>query len=226
MSNIENLKKQAKQILRWHREWRWTVATDIRNALPEFAGLTDREVFERPFKLTDAQAMLAKRHGYENWQALSAGLAEKPAVAPPPAAVEATSQVSYALPFVYVRDVRASLAFYGERLGFKSEFAYGDPPFYAQVIRDGVRLALKHADDDLFDAMQPFRGAGDDPFVVASIALDRAQPLYLEYEAAGVGFRQPLRRESWGAWSFIVEDPDGNLLVFGGLGDHALTTEA
>ena len=44
MSNIENLKKQAKQILRWHREGRWTVATDIRNALPEFQGLTDSNV--------------------------------------------------------------------------------------------------------------------------------------------------------------------------------------
>ncbi|HEX4197709.1 MAG TPA: VOC family protein [Caulobacteraceae bacterium] len=220
MSNIENLKKQAKQILRWHREWRWTVATDIRNALPEFEGLTDREVFERPFKLTDAQAMLAKRHGYASWQALSAALAEKPAPQPaPPAAPE--SRVSYALPFVYVRDLAAALAFYGERLGFQTEFAYGQPPFYAQVIRDGVRLALKHSDDGLIEAMQPFRSQGDG-FITASIALDRAQPLYLEYEAAGVRFRQPLRRESWGAWSFIVEDPDGNLLVFAGMGEHKL----
>ena len=77
MSNIENLKKQAKQILRWHREGRWTVATDIRNALPEFKGLTDREVFERAFKLTDAQTLLARRHGYDSWKALSAGLAAK-----------------------------------------------------------------------------------------------------------------------------------------------------
>ena len=223
MSNIENLKKQAKQILRWHREWRWTVATDIRNALPEFQGLTDREVFEHPFKLTDAQAMLAKRHGYDSWQALSAGLVEK-AVGQPPAAVEAAVHVTYALPFVYVRDLRAALAFYAERLGFQTEFAYGEPPFYAQVIRDGVRLALKHSDDGLIQAMQPFRAEGDE-FITASIALDRAQPVYLEYEAAGVRFRQPLRRESWGAWSFIVEDPDGNLLIFAGMGDHAAPAE-
>ncbi|HZC15132.1 MAG TPA: VOC family protein [Caulobacteraceae bacterium] len=226
MSNIENLKKQAKQILRWHREWRWTVATDIRNALPEFQGLTDRQVFEHPFKLTDAQAMLAKRHGYANWQALSAALAEKAGAQPPPAEVAAVSHVSYALPFIYVRDLPAALAFYAERLGFQTEFAYGEPPFYAQVIRDGVRLALKHADDDLIEAMRPFRAGGDDPFITASIALDRAQPLYREYEAAGVRFRQQLRRESWGAWSFIVEDQDGNLLVFGGSGDHAASADA
>jgi len=55
---------------------------------------------------------------------------------------------------------------------------------------------------------------------VFSQALDRAKPLCLEYEAAGVRFYQPLRRESWGAWSFIVEDPNGNLIAFGGRGEH------
>ncbi len=215
MSNIENLKKQAKQILRWHREGRWTVATDIRNALPEFQGLTDREVFERDFKLTDAQTLLARRHGYDSWEALSAGLTAK--VDEPAAAGTATTHVEYALPFVFVSDMRRALAFYGERLGFKTEFAYGEPPFYAQVIRDGVRLALKHADAPLFEALKPFR---TDETLSASIALDRAKPLYLEYEAAGVPFHQPLRRETWGAWSFIVEDPDGNIIAFGGRGEH------
>ncbi|HEY5008665.1 MAG TPA: VOC family protein [Caulobacteraceae bacterium] len=215
MSNIENLKKQAKQILRWHREGRWTVATDIRNALPEFQGLTDREVFEREFKLTDAQTLLARRHGYDSWQALSAGLAAKTDEPSPTA--DTPTRVEYALPFVFVSDMPRALAFYGERLGFQTEFAYGEPPYYAQVIRDGVRLALKHADAPLFEALKPFR---TDEMLSASIALDRAKPLYLEYEAAGVRFYQPLRRESWGAWSFIVEDPNGNLIAFGGRGEH------
>jgi uncharacterized glyoxalase superfamily protein PhnB len=222
MSNIENLKKQAKQILRWHRERRWTVATDIRNALSEFQGLTDREVFEREFKLTDAQTLLAKRHGYETWAALSAGLAAK-AAEPSPDAAETTTRVEYVMPFVFVRDVRAALAFYDERLGFKTEFAYGEPPYYAQLIRDGVRLVLKHADAPLFEALKPFRTVNDEELISASIALDHAKPLYLEYERAGVRFHQALRRESWGAWSFMVEDPDGNILAFGGYGEHVET---
>jgi hypothetical protein len=160
MSNIENLKKQAKQILRWHREGRWTVATDIRNALPGFKGLTDREVFERAFKLTDAQTLLARRHGYDSWKALSAGLAAK--ADEPSLAAEAKARVEYALPFVFVSDMRAALAFYGERLGFNTEFAYGEPPYYAQVMRDGVRLALKHADAPLFEALKPFRTVKDE----------------------------------------------------------------
>jgi uncharacterized glyoxalase superfamily protein PhnB len=216
MSNIENLKKQAKQILRWHREGRWTVATDIRNALPEFEGLTDREVFEHEFKLTDAQTLLAKRHGYDSWQALSAGLAAKFVQ---PSAGGDDAQFAYAMPFVFVRDVGAALAFYDQALGFRTEFAYGQPPYYAQVIREQVRLALKHADEPLFEALMPFRTVKDEEIISASIALEHAKPLYLEYQATGVRFHQLLRRETWGAWSFMVEDPDGNIIAFGGRGE-------
>jgi uncharacterized glyoxalase superfamily protein PhnB len=52
----------------------------------------------------------------------------------------------------------------------------------------------------------------------ASIALDDAKPLFLEYQAAGVLFAQPLKTEPWGARTFIVRDPDGNLILFAGRG--------
>ncbi len=222
MSNIENLKKQAKQVLRWHRDQRWTVATDIRNTLPEFQGLTDREVFERQLKLADAQTLIARRNGYSTWPELVTALAAAPRPAKRPERARAASQVVAALPFIYVRDTQAALAFYEEKLGFKTEFAYGEPsPYYAQVIRDGVRLAIKHADPEVFEALGPLRKALGDEFVAASLSLDAAKPLFGEYERAGARFYQTLRRETWGAWSFIVEDPDGNLLVFGGDDDRA-----
>lgn len=40
--------------------------------------------------------------------------------------------------------------------------------------------------------------------------------LFLECRAAGVDLHQPLRTEPWGARTFIVQDPDGNLLLFAG----------
>jgi uncharacterized glyoxalase superfamily protein PhnB len=33
---------------------------------------------------------------------------------------------------------------------------------------------------------------------------------------AGVEFHQPLKPEPWGARTFIVRDPDGNLILFAG----------
>jgi uncharacterized glyoxalase superfamily protein PhnB len=53
----------------------------------------------------------------------------------------------------------------------------------------------------------------------ASITLDDAKPLYLEFQASGVIFHQTLRKEPWGGLTFIVRDPDGNLILFAGRGD-------
>jgi uncharacterized glyoxalase superfamily protein PhnB len=48
----------------------------------------------------------------------------------------------------------------------------------------------------------------------ASINVDDVKRLYLEYQAAGIAFHQKLRTEPWGARTFIIEDPDGNLVLF------------
>jgi hypothetical protein len=54
---------------------------------------------------------------------------------------------------------------------------------------------------------------------LASITVATAkeiEQLFLSYEAAGVAFRQALRSEPWGAKTFIVTDPDENLILFAG----------
>jgi len=95
-------------------------------------------------------------------------------------------------------------------LGFSIAFIHGEPPFYGHVIRDGVRLNLRQVDETAFDPVRRDR----EQLLSASITLDDATPLRLEYQTAGVDFAQPLRTEPWGARTFIVCDPDGNLLLF------------
>ncbi|WP_353682282.1 hypothetical protein [Mesorhizobium sp.] len=73
MPNLENLKKQAKQYLRWHRERYYPVAAEIRAALPRFQHLDDNQVLEANFKLSDAQELIARQLGFEGWQALKTG---------------------------------------------------------------------------------------------------------------------------------------------------------
>jgi catechol 2,3-dioxygenase-like lactoylglutathione lyase family enzyme len=118
-------------------------------------------------------------------------------------------------PQLVVSDIAASCEFYTNKLGFAVAFTYGDPPFYAQVFRDGARLNLRHVDTPGFDPALRDR----EQLLSASIVLDDAKPLFLEYQAAGVAFAQPLRSEPWGARTFVVRDPDGNLILFAGRGD-------
>jgi catechol 2,3-dioxygenase-like lactoylglutathione lyase family enzyme len=115
-------------------------------------------------------------------------------------------------PQLFVADMLAAFEFYQKRLGFSLGFSYGNPPFYAQVARDGARLNLRHLDKPSLDP--EIRDRED--LLSASVVLDDATPLFLEYQAAGVPFARTLRTEPWGARTFIVRDPDGNLLLFAG----------
>ena len=117
-------------------------------------------------------------------------------------------------PQLFVSDIAASCEYYTKKLGFGVAFTYGDPPFYAQVFRDGARLNFRSLDRSVLATALRDR----EQLLSASIALDDAKPLYLEYQTAGVVFAQPLRAEPWGARTFVVRDPDGNLILFAGRG--------
>jgi catechol 2,3-dioxygenase-like lactoylglutathione lyase family enzyme len=116
---------------------------------------------------------------------------------------------------LYVRDLKASTDFFTTKLGFTIDFIYGDPPFYGQVRRDNALLALRHLDEPFFSEDIRER----EELLSASITLasaDEIEQLFLDYQDAGVPFAQSLKTEPWGAHTFIVKDPDGNLILFAG----------
>ena len=209
MLNIDHLRKQAKRYLRWHREHYYPVAARIRAVLPRYRGLLDREILAQPFRLSDAQELVARTVGFESWESLRWGSHS----------VIQTSSGNFTMPTLiaaepqlYVRDIVASCEFYSQILGFSVAFTYGEPAFYGQVCRDSVRLNLRQVDVD------PVR-RDIEQLLACSITLEDAKPLFLEYRKAGAEFAQPLRTEPWGARTFIIRDPDGNLLLFAGRGE-------
>lgn len=114
---------------------------------------------------------------------------------------------------LYVRDLKASTDFFTTKLGFTLDFIYGDPPLHAQVSRDNARLALRSMDKTFF--AEDIRERED--LLSASITLARADEihqLFAEYQTADVPIHQLLRTEPWRAQTFIVKDPDGNLILF------------
>ena len=117
-------------------------------------------------------------------------------------------------PQLFVTDLGVSCGFYGEKLGFETAFTYGEPPFYGQVARGGARLNLRHLDEP---ALRPDLQAREH-LLSASITVDDAKLLFEEYQAAGLNFHQALRWEPWGAHTFVIRDPDGNLILFAGRG--------
>ena len=214
MSNLENLKKQAKALVRLHRERSYHLAIVARSVLPKYASMSDREVLAADFKLGDAQELIARQHGCESWAGLKAAC-EQPGATPPapdPAPMVASDgpRPVFAMPMLYVSNVRRAAEHYERVLGF-TPFLEGDPPFYAEVRRGGASLALRGTHRPIFDAAAK---AEEELLWQASIAVRGVKALYLEYVAAGATISTPLRREPWGVWDFAIEDVDGNHLGF------------
>ena len=212
MPSLENLRKQAKLFLRWHREGHYPAAAQIRGLLPRFADMTDAEILAARFKLSDAQEMVAREQGLAGWQALKDGVSNTPSGAKPS---PARAKITCAEPQLLVADIDRSCKFFREQLGFTVVFSYGKPPYYAQVARDAARLNLRCVERELFGSA--FRERAQ----LLSASMTVATPeeiklLFLEFKAAGVAFQQTLKKQPWGARNFVVRDPDGNLLLFAG----------
>jgi uncharacterized glyoxalase superfamily protein PhnB len=212
MPNIENLKKQAKQYLRWHRERYYPVAAQIRAALPRFRTVGDVQILESSFKLADAQELVARQMGFDGWQALKSGA---DAMTGEPRQTTPRPVLNLIEAQLFVANIKSSCDFYTNKLGFAVEFIYGDPPYYGQVVRDNARLNLRLVCEPVFVAdIRKREGLLSASITVA--AANEIKQLFLSYQAAGVSFHQALKKEPWGARTFVVSDPDENLILFAG----------
>jgi uncharacterized glyoxalase superfamily protein PhnB len=217
MPNLENLKKQAKLILRWHRERHYPVAAQIRGHLPRFLNMPDSEILAASFTLGDAQEMIARQQGFESWQALKTGLSTTPlkVKASPSKALPSKATIVGAEPQLLVTDIQRSCEFFRDQLGFTLVFSYGKPPYYAQVARDAARLNLRCVERPVVESTVRDREELLSVSITVATA-DDIKLLFLEFQSAGVAFHQTLKKQPWGARNFVVKDPDGNLLLFAG----------
>ncbi len=207
--NLDNLKKQAKLLVRWHREGNYSVGGRIRN-LPRYRNLTDVEALALKFPLSEAQEIIALEAGYASWAELKTGIA----VAEPQRVKPASSapELKGAKPVIFVANVPASAAFFRDKLGFAIDFLHGQPPFYGSVSRGGARLHLRFVHEPVFkDGVRE-----KEQLLAAFLDVDNIKSLFAEFKAAGVDFAQPLKKEPWGASAFVVLDPDGNRICFAG----------
>src|SRR5260370_30064415 len=77
MPTMGTYRKQAKLLLRWHREGDYAIGGRVRR-LERYQSLTDREVLALKFTLTVAQEIVAVEAGYQSWAELKAATAGAP----------------------------------------------------------------------------------------------------------------------------------------------------
>jgi len=116
----------------------------------------------------------------------------------------AVALTSVATVFV-VQDVLRSIEHYRDVLGFRTEFTYGEPVFYAGVERDHVLIHLQAAD-------QTKRRSGDGAVYVFVTDVDA---LYQELKSRGARTLNEPKDYPYGMRDFAITDLDGNQLGFG-----------
>jgi len=116
--------------------------------------------------------------------------------------------IKTAAPQFLVSDLRDALTFYKERLGFTTDFVYGD--FYASVSRDGAPIHLKCSPK--LEEERAHRRSGE--HLDAYLEVSGVRELYEELVGRGAPISKPLEKRSWGMIDFYVLDPDGYILCF------------
>jgi catechol 2,3-dioxygenase-like lactoylglutathione lyase family enzyme len=115
----------------------------------------------------------------------------------------------FARPILNVNDVDASIRFYVDRLGFTNPWRFDDDgkAYVAQVEGLGCALILSGKWQEKIGKGLTFISLNVEPHEAAVAALDA---LRSKLEARGV----PVKDGWWGYRLLVVDDPDGNQLLF------------
>jgi catechol 2,3-dioxygenase-like lactoylglutathione lyase family enzyme len=122
---------------------------------------------------------------------------------------EKQPRLSSFAPQFLVHDLERAIQYY-EKLGFK----FNDPwdGFYAIGYLDGLELHLKEAPKNQDER----RFRREHEHLDAAAGVDGVEAYFQQCVANGVMILKPLAPTAWGTMDFYVEDPDGNIICFGG----------
>jgi catechol 2,3-dioxygenase-like lactoylglutathione lyase family enzyme len=108
-----------------------------------------------------------------------------------------------AVPVIATADIRATIAYYTKILGFSEQFIFGEPPVYAGVERDGVRLYITL--DDRLAAALASSSLHPDIFVW----VHDVDGVFAEHKRRGANIVEEIADRAWGARQYVIEDPNG-----------------
>lgn len=103
-----------------------------------------------------------------------------------------------------VKDMRRSLDFYTEVLGFQKIFENGNPVGF---------MILKRDEGELHLTLQPRHKAAD--FNVAHLMVDDVDRLHAICKFHGAKIIKSVQDKDYGLRAFVFEDPDGNRIDVG-----------
>jgi uncharacterized glyoxalase superfamily protein PhnB len=108
-----------------------------------------------------------------------------------------------AVPVISTEDVRATVTYYTDVLGFSQHFIYGDPPVYAGVERDGVLLYIT-LDQPLAATLK-----NSDLHPDVFLRVQDVDKVFEDHKKRGAKIFEYISDRPWDARQYVVEDPNG-----------------
>ena len=117
-------------------------------------------------------------------------------------------------PYFIVDDVVGSANYYRDKLGFRYDRFWGDPPCFCMVWRNGVVIMLSQL--EVTGVGRPNRRVDPEGEAWdAYIWIGDADALYEEFKTSGVRISRDIVDQPYGCRDFNVDDCNGYRLCFG-----------
>ena len=124
------------------------------------------------------------------------------------------TNLTYIMPCFIITDLKTSVSFYVDKLGFEIRYMGPDEnPYWAIVGRDNISIMLKAVAPDT----RPIPNRTRHEWAPTDAYISAAEPdkLFEEYQLNGVVFDKPVHDNSDNLRGFEIKDTDGYTLFFG-----------
>lgn len=111
-------------------------------------------------------------------------------------------------------DVKKTVAYYVENLGFKYAAHYDKADKFATVYRDDIEFVIVQSKFGEIQSNTKRYGAGYDAYIDTD-TVDGVDIVYEEFKAKGVSIVSEPRKTDYGSYEFVIEDIDGRLIGIG-----------
>jgi catechol 2,3-dioxygenase-like lactoylglutathione lyase family enzyme len=124
-------------------------------------------------------------------------------------------------PVFLTANIRETVKFYTEKLGFRSARHYDKVENFATLYRDDIEFVIVQAQKGVVESNLQRYGAGFDAYIDPA-TLEGIDMLYQEYKSKGVKIIRPPSQTAYGSYEFVFEDIDGRQIGVGRIMDDGV----
>lgn len=129
------------------------------------------------------------------------------------------SQLAAVCPVLVSHDIRQTVKYYVEVLGFWSARHYDSVETFAAIYRDAIEFIIVQARHGQVESNARRYGAGYDAYInPATVA--GVDTICEEYRSRGVKILEAPRLTDYGSYEFVIEDIDGRQIGIGRVQDE------